>query len=204
MPLIVIILWVSIKRFRCESRKLNRRLRLSQTYFGQGGWEVEVACMKVETNNPTNANVEAGGKRAFEMPLFELPKMAMPGIFLEIAEQSAVRVKENCEKIKAASGEMADALRETYSTNAKASADYGVKVIEISSVNTNSAFDFLTSLIGTKSVSEIMTLSAGQARKTFEVASAQNMELWGLAQKVATETAEPVKKSVSRVLQKVI
>jgi hypothetical protein len=28
--------------------------------------------------------------------------------------------------------------------------------------------------------------------------------LWGLAQKVATETAEPVKKSVSRVLQKVI
>ena len=28
--------------------------------------------------------------------------------------------------------------------------------------------------------------------------------LWGLAQKVATETAEPVKKSVTRVLQKVI
>ena len=160
--------------------------------------------MKDESNNPTNANVEAGGKRAFEMPLFELPKMAMPGIFLEIAEQSAVRVKENCEKMKAASGEMADTLRETYSTNAKASADYGVKVIEISSVNTNSAFDFLSILIGTKSVSEIIKLSAGQARKNFDVASAQNMELWGLAQKVATETAEPVKKSVTMVLQKVI
>jgi phasin len=160
--------------------------------------------MKVEANNPTNANAGADGKRAFEMPLFELPKMAMPGIFLEIAEQSAVRVRENCEKMKAASEEMADALRETYSTNAKASADYGVKVIEISSVNTTSAFDFLTSLIGTKSVSEIIKLSAGQARKNFDVASAQNMELWGLAQKVATETAEPVKKSVNRVLQKVI
>ena len=56
--------------------------------------------MKVESNNPMNANVEAGGKRAFVMPLFELPKMAMPGIFLEIAEQSAVRVKENCDKMK--------------------------------------------------------------------------------------------------------
>jgi hypothetical protein len=55
-----------------------------------------------------------------------------------------------------------------------------------------------------KSVSEIIKLSAGQARKNFDVASAQNMELWGLAQKVATETAEPVKKSVTRVLQKVI
>src|ERR1700694_2246867 len=166
--------------------------------------EVEVACMKVEANNPTNANVGADGKRAFEMPLFELPKMAMPGVFLEIAEQSAVRVKENCEKMKAPSGEMADAFRETYSTNAKASADYGVKVIEISSVNTNSVFDFLTSLIGTKSVSEIIKLSAGQARKNFDVASAQNMKLWALAEKVAPETPEPVKKSVSRVLQKVI
>jgi hypothetical protein len=40
--------------------------------------------MKVEANNPTNANVEAVGKRAFEMPLFELPKMAMPGVFLAL------------------------------------------------------------------------------------------------------------------------
>ena len=159
--------------------------------------------MKDESNNPTNANVEAGGKRAFEMLLFELPKMAMPGIFLEIAEQSAVRVKENCEKMKAASGEMADVLRETYSTNAKGAADYGIKVIEISSVNTTSAFDFFTNLIGTKSLSEIMTLSAVQARKNFDVASAQNKELWNLAQKAAIETAEPIKKSVARVLQNV-
>jgi hypothetical protein len=33
--------------------------------------------------------------------------------------------------MKAASGEMADVLRETYSTNAKGAADYGIKVIEI-------------------------------------------------------------------------
>ena len=158
--------------------------------------------MNVEANNPTNTNVETDGKRAFEMPLFQLPKMAMPGVFLEIAEQGAVRLKENCEKMKAASGEMADALRETCSTNAKASADYGAKVIEISSVNTNSAFDFLTHLMGMKSLSEIIQLSATQSRKNFEVTSAQNKELWELAQKVATETAEPIKKSFTRVLQK--
>jgi phasin len=112
-------------------------------------------------------------------------------------------VKENCEKMKAASGEMADVLRETYSTNAKGAADYGIKVIEISSVNTTSAFDFFTNLMGTKSLSEIMTLSAVQARKNFDVASAQNKELWDLAQKAAIETAEPIKKSVARVLQNV-
>ena len=165
---------------------------------------MNVADMKVEVNtNPPNANDQASEKRVFDMPLFELPKMAMPGVFRGIAEHSVVRVKENCEKMKAASGEMADVLRETYSTNAKGAADYGAKVIEISSVNTTSAFDFFTNLMGTKSLSEIMTLSAAQARKNFDVASAQNKELWDLAQKATIETAEPIKKSVAKVLQKV-
>ena len=162
------------------------------------------ADMKAEVNtNPTNANVQPSEKRGFDMPLFELPKMAMPGVFRGIAEQSVVRVRENCEKMKAASGEMADVLRETYSTNAKGAADYGVKVIEISSVNTNSVFDFMTNLMGTKSLSDIVKLSAAQSRENFNVASAQNKDLWDLVQKVATETAEPIKKGVTRALQKV-
>ena len=136
------------------------------------------------------------------MPLFELPKMAMPGVFRGIADQSVVRVKENCEKMKAASGEMADVLRETYLTNAKSAGDYGVRIIEISGANTSSAFDFLTNLMDTKSLSEIINLSATQSRKNFEVASAQNRELWELAQKFASETAEPIKKSFNRVLHR--
>src|SRR3979490_3515113 len=114
-----------------------------------------------------------------------MPLFAMPGICRGITEQSVVRVRENCEKMKAASGEIADILRETYSTNAKGAADYGGKVIEISGVNTNSAFDFLTNLMETKSLSEIIQLAATQSLKNFEVTSAQNRELWELARKVA-------------------
>jgi phasin len=158
--------------------------------------------IEVNTNQP-KTNGHANEKRGFDLPLFDLPKMAVPEMLRGIAEQSAVRARENCEKMKAASGEMADVLREAYSTNAKGAADYGAKVIEISGVNTNSVFDFLTHLVGTKSLSEFMQLSAAQSRKNFEVASAQNKELWDLVQKVATETAEPIKKSVTRVLQKV-
>ncbi len=44
--------------------------------------------------------------------------------------------------MKAVSEEMADALRQTCSTNAKAATDYGVKVIDISTVNTTSATIF--------------------------------------------------------------
>ena len=62
------------------------------------------ADMKVEVNtNPPNANGQANEKRGFDVPLFELPKMAMPGVFRGIAEQSVVRARENYEKMKAAS-----------------------------------------------------------------------------------------------------
>jgi len=152
--------------------------------------------------NDANTNVEVktnppNPKLGFEMPLF-----AMPGILNGIAEQSVVRAKESCEKMKATSGEIADILREAYSTNAKAAADYGAKVIQISGANTTSAFDFLTHLMGTKSLAEIIQLSATQSRKNFEVTSAQNKELWDLVQKVAIETAEPIKTSFTRALQK--
>jgi phasin len=159
---------------------------------------VKDANSKAEVNNPPpNAKAQANEKQGFDMPLF-----AIPGIFRGITEQSVVRVRENCEKMKAASGEIADILRETYSTNAKGAADYGAKVIEISGVNTNAAFNFFTNLMETKSLSEIMKLSATQSRKNVEVASAQNRELWELAQTVAAETAEPIKKSFTRALQK--
>jgi len=152
--------------------------------------------------NDTNMNVEVNADRPNPKLGFDLPLFAMPGIFSGIAEQSTVRAKETCEKMKAASGEIADILQEAYSTNAKGAADYGAKVIEISGLNANSAFDFLTHLMGTKSLSEIIQLSAAQSRKNFEVTSAQNKELWDIVQKVATETAEPIKKSFTRVLQK--
>jgi phasin len=153
---------------------------------------VNDANLKVEVKtNPSNT------KFGLDLPLF-----AIPGIFRGIAEQNVERARENCEKMKAASGEIADILREAYSTNTKGAADYGVKLIEISGANASSAFDFLTHLMGTKSFSEIVQLSATQSRRNFEATSAQNKELWQLAQKVATETAEPIKDSFTRVLQK--
>jgi phasin len=154
--------------------------------------------MKVEADTKTpNAKIEANEKRGFDVPLFPMPE-----IFRGIAEQGVVRARDNYEKIKPALREIADIFRETYSTNARGAADYGVKVIEISGVNTNSAFDFLTNLMDTNSLSEIIQLSATQNRKSFEATSEQSRELWELAGKVATETVEPIKKGFTRVLQK--
>ncbi len=53
-----------------------------------------------------------------------------------------------------------------------------------------------------KSFADLVNLSTAHTRKTIEASSAQNRELWHLAREVATETADPIKKSFNRVLHK--
>jgi hypothetical protein len=50
-----------------------------------------------------------------------------------------------------------------------------------------------------KSVSEIVELSTAHARKQFDAATVQTKELTALAQKVATDSAEPIKSGVTKV-----
>jgi phasin len=132
----------------------------------------------------------------------DLTFFATPAVFNGVTEQSLSRAKENCAKLNAASGAFNDVLGEACSTNAKAIADYTAKVIEFSGANTESALDFLRHLLGTKSSSELLQLSATHGRKNFETTTAQSRELWELARKVATETAEPIKKGFASALQK--
>ena len=155
--------------------------------------------MNEANTKEANADPKAGSdvKRALDLPFF-----ATSGIFSGMTEQSLARAKENYEKLNAASGAITGVLGEAYSTNARGIADYTAKVIEFSGANTTSAFDFLSHLLGTKSPSEILQLSATHGRKSFEATTAQSRELWELARKVATETADPIKKSFASALQK--
>jgi phasin len=126
----------------------------------------------------------------------------LPGVFGSMAEQGLARAQAGCENIKAASEQIGEALRETYSVNADSATSYGLKVIEISNANTAAAMDFFVHLLGSRSVTDIISLSTEQARKTFAVTSAQNRELWELGQKLAAEASEPVRKHVASVFQK--
>ncbi|WP_063791840.1 phasin family protein [Bradyrhizobium valentinum] len=157
------------------------------------------ANMNVDVNN-NPPNPKAAGpheKRGFDTPFF-----AAPGIFDGLAEQNLIRAQQNIEKMKMASAAINDALREAYSANAKGAADYAAKVIEFSGANTSSALDFLTDLVSTKLPSEILQLAAAQGCKNFQATAAQSRELWVLTRKVASETADPIKKSFASVLQK--
>lgn len=152
--------------------------------------------------NESEVKAEWNGTKAFGMPLFGFPKIALPGVFAELAEQGVARAQEGCDKLKTTSEEIAEALRETYSDSAKSATNYGLKLIDFSNANTVLAIDFFARFMRSKSMTDVLTLSATQAHKTFDTASAQTKDLWELAQKLATETAEPIRKRTAKVFQK--
>ena len=139
----------------------------------------------------------------FELPKFDMPKVEMPAAFRELAERGVAQAKDTYEKMKAAAEEATDVLEDTYATASKGASDYGLKMIEAARVNTNAAFDFAGELMAAKTLSEIVELSSTHARKQFEALTQQTKELNALAQKVATDTAEPIKSGVSKAMKKV-
>jgi phasin len=139
----------------------------------------------------------------FELPNFEIPKMEIPAAFREIAEKSVSQAKETYEKMKSAAEEATDLLEDTYATATKGVSDYGLKVIEAARENTNAAFDYATQLMTVKSLSEVVELSTAHTRKQFETLTAQTKDLAAIAQKVASDTAEPMKESFGKAFKKV-
>src|SRR5437763_1997785 len=139
----------------------------------------------------------------FGMPNFDIPSLEIPAAFRELAEKSVSQAKVTYERMKSAAEEATDLLEDTYATASRGAADCGLKMIEAARTNTNAAFDFASEFITVKSLSEAVELSTAHARKQFDAVSAQVQELANLAQKVTTETAEPVKESFSKAFNKV-
>jgi phasin len=139
----------------------------------------------------------------FDLPKFEVPKMEVPAAFRELAEKSLIQAKDGWEKMKAATEEASDLIEDSYATASRGAADYGLKLIEVSRANTNSAFDFATQLFTVKSLAEAVELSTSHMRKQFDTLNAQGKELTALAQKVTTDTVEPIKESVTSAFRKV-
>jgi phasin len=136
-----------------------------------------------------------------EFPNFDLPRLEIPAAFREMAEKSVSQAKETYERMKSAAEEATDVLEDTYTTATKGVSDYGLKLIEAARENTNSAFDFASKLMTVKSFAEAVELSTAHTRKQYEAVTAQTKELAAIAQKAASEAAEPVKESFGKVFK---
>ncbi|GAB4066629.1 phasin [Ancylobacter sonchi] len=138
----------------------------------------------------------------FDMPKFDMPNLEVPAAVREMAEKGVQNARDAYEKMKTHAEETTDLLEDTYSTASKGVAEYNTLALEALRANVNSTFDYFSALLGTKSLSEAVELSTGHLRKQFDVLSAQAKDLSVLAQKVANETAEPIKASVEKSIKK--
>lgn len=142
-------------------------------------------------------------KEAAVEPKFEIPQFETPAAFRDMAETSLTQARQNYEKMKTAAEEATSMLEGTYSTMSKGATDYGLKLIETARANANAAFDYAGELFSSRSLSEMVEISTAHARKQFDALQAQAKDLTALAQKVATESAEPIKDGISKVTKKV-
>lgn len=138
----------------------------------------------------------------FEMPKFEIPKVEIPAAFREFAEKSIAQAKEGYEKMKAAAEDATAVLEGTYATASKGFADHNLKLVETARANSNAAFDLLAKLSVAKSYAEVVELSTGYVRAQFDNATAQAKDICEHAQKVATETAAPMKEKFNTAFNK--
>jgi phasin len=133
---------------------------------------------------------------------FSAPNVEMPAAFRDMAEKGIAQAKDGYAKVKAAAEDTTNALEATYANASKGAADYGLKVVEIARANTNTAFDFVGKLLTAKSVSDVVELSSTHAREQYETATEQFKELSALAQKVMSESAEPIRTGISSAMHK--
>ncbi len=154
------------------------------------------------TTTTSRSKAKAPAASHFESA-FASTTFEAPAAFREFAEKGISQAKDSYEKLKSAAEEATSLMETSYTSASKGAADYGLKLIELARINSNSAFDYATELLGARSLSDVVELSTAHARKQFDALSAQSRELAALAQKVATEAVEPLKDGVTRVVKKV-
>lgn len=132
----------------------------------------------------------------------EIPIMEIPATFRELAEKNIAQTKEHYEKLKAAAEQATDVLESTYANASKGYSGFGLKLIENTRTNTDAAFGLMAEVITAKSYAEVVELTSGFWRKQFNVFAAQTKDIAEQAQKVAAETAAPIRESFGAAMKK--
>jgi phasin len=127
---------------------------------------------------------------------FEVPEQMRA-----FAEKGVSQARDNYAKFKDVAESHNGTIEAVFSTASKGASDYSAKLMEIMKANTTATLDFAQALIAVKSPSEAMELWSSHAKKQFEAFTANTKELAELTKKVATDTAEPIKASASKLFQ---
>ncbi|AMA56019.1 phasin [Bradyrhizobium daqingense] len=124
---------------------------------------------------------------------FEVPEQMRA-----FAEKGAAQARENYAKFKDAAETHNGTVEAVFTSASKGASEYTAKLVEFMKANSSAQLDFAQQLFGAKSPTEALELWTGHARKQVETFQSQAKELVELTQRVAAETAEPIKASASK------
>ncbi|WP_448041039.1 phasin [Bradyrhizobium liaoningense] len=124
---------------------------------------------------------------------FEVPEQMRA-----FAEKGVSQARESYAKFKDAAETHNGTVEAVFTCASKGASEYTAKLVEFMKANTSAQLDFAQQLFGLKSPAEALELWTGHTRHQFETFQSQAKELVELTQRVAAETAEPIKASASK------
>jgi phasin len=119
----------------------------------------------------------------------------------KVVEKSVEETRAAYAKAKIAAEEATSAIESSASAAAKGLVALNAKALDVLRANAEASFDFLKSVIGAKSMSELVALQGEHVRKAADAITVQAKEIAALSEKIATESAEPIKAQVTKAFK---
>ena len=110
----------------------------------------------------------------------------------EFAQTSTAHIRPTVHEDNSGKQDVDSAIARTLTTASRSATDFNLQLLEMVRSNANSAFDFAHRLMGIRSPSELLEVSATHARKQFESFNAQTRQLATLAQEGWADAAAPL------------
>lgn len=125
---------------------------------------------------------------------FEVPEQMRA-----FAEKGVSQARESYAKFKDVAETHNGTVEAVFTSANKGASEYTAKLVEFMKANTSAQLDFAQQLFGLKSPAEALELWTGHTRTQLETLQSQAKELVELSQRVAAETAEPIKASAAKL-----
>lgn len=120
--------------------------------------------------------------------------------FRDFAEKGAYQSKEAYAKMKVAAEEASKTVEATMQTAQAGTVELGLKAIDAMRTNAEMSLTHMESLLGVKSVAELVELQTAFIRKQAEVTVEQAKSIQDVAKKVAETVAKPGKDAAEKAM----
>ena len=107
--------------------------------------------------------------------------------------RAANATREAVSRAGDAARDASDRAQESTARAAEGFRDYQLKVLSAAQANINSWFEYVQDVVQAQSISEVVEVSTSHSRRQLEAIAEQSRELANAAQRLATDTARPLR-----------